>query len=179
MEGFLIGAGLAFLVALLGWSEQIRSLRKDTIEAEKEFSKKRNIEWHHVRKIIRINGSASKKLLSLNKLLREKALSEIGDVEIIDGFCTLEEKRHELENLYKTKYILILILTFLFFISGLVNCCIGSCSKIKIFGLKFSTEFVPVFICVFFCIGILCFIINLYNIESKYREKFLDLLDKL
>ena len=38
MEDFLIGTGIALLLVLLGWSEQIKSWHKDTIETEKQFN---------------------------------------------------------------------------------------------------------------------------------------------
>ncbi len=179
MEEFLIGTGVALLLALIGWSEQIRSLHRETLKAERDFSEKRNINWDHVRKIIRGTAPAKEKIVALNKLLREKSVLKKDDIKIINQFYNLGKKRIDIEKLYNIKYILILVLTFLFFISGVINYFIESCSEFKLFGLKVPTEFICIFSCVGFSIGILCFVIHLNNNEKAYRKEFFNLLERI
>lgn len=175
----MIGTGIALLLALIGWSEQIRSLHRETLEAEKEFSKKRNMEWSHVRKIIRGTAPAKEKILALNKLLREKSVKRIEDIQIINQFYELDKKRIELDKLSNVKYRLILALTFLFFTAGIINYFIESCIRLKILGLHIPLEFIPIMACILFSMGILCFVIYLNNNDREYRKEFVDLLEKI
>jgi hypothetical protein len=128
---------------------------------------------------LRSNFQPKKKLQALNKIIKGKKLNDKEDIRIINEFYVLDQKKGKLERLYRFKYFLILLLTFMFFISGIINYFIAPDCKVKIFGAKIPAEFFPIFFCISCSLFILCFIAYLNNIESEYREKFLDLMDKL
>lgn len=179
MEGFLIGTGMALLLVLIGWSEQVKSWHKDTIEAEKEFSKSHNLKWKEIRPLIRTETLPVKKLKALNKLLIKKSLKEVQDVKIIEKLLTLDKERNQLENFYRIKYKLIFIMTILYFSSGIINYFIKDNHKIKICIVQIPAEFIPIFSCVLFSIGFLCFNSHLNKTESKYKNELIDLMEKL
>jgi len=179
VEEFLIGTGIALLLALLGWSEQIKSWHKDTMETEKAFCEERNINWSQIRQLIRTDAPAVKKLKVLGNLLKIEALTNIQDVNLIGEFMNLDKKRSKLEDLYKIKYKLVLIMTFLFLLSGIINYFVDERCKIETFIINIPTEFIPICICVLFSIGLLCFNTYLTSIESKYKDELLNLMEKI
>ncbi len=179
MDEFLIGTGVILLLVLIGWSEQIKSWHKDTVEAERDFSMKRNIKWEKIRPLLRAQTSPIKKLKALNALLKEETLQEVQDVNIIGKFISLDKERGKIESLYKIKYKLIFALTISFFLSGTVNYFIEDNCKIKILIIKIPGEFIPIFICVLFSVCLLCFNSHLNSAERKYKDEFINLMEKL
>lgn len=177
MDEFLIGTGIALLLVLIGWSEQIKSWHKDTREAERDFSRERNIKWNKIRPLLRTNTSAIKKLKALNALLKEKSLQEVQDVNIIGKFISLDKKRAEIESLYKIKYRLIFALTISFFLSGIINYFIADNSRIKILIVQIPGDFFAIFFCMLFSVCLLCFNSHLTNNERKYKNELINLME--
>ncbi len=65
MEEFLIGSSLAILLALIALSDSIRSLHKDTLDLEKEFSKDRELDLRKIRRIIRTQSTTGNRITAL------------------------------------------------------------------------------------------------------------------
>jgi hypothetical protein len=179
MEQFLIGTGIALLMVLIGWSEQIGNLHKDTMEVEKEFSNDRKVKWSKIRPLIRSNSTPEQKLKALNIIVEESNFQDTKDIDIMGKLSELDEKRCQLESLYNIKYILILCLTSLFFISGTINYFISASCKTNLFWFEIPTEFIFIFICVIFSFGILFYNIYLNSAENKYKDKLIQLKDQL
>lgn len=179
MEEFLIGAGLALLLALLAWSDSIRRLHRETLELEKDFSKNRTLDLRRIRTIIRTEVSPEKKIIALNKLLNSAKLKKTEDIDIIEQLSILDSDRRSLENLYNKKYRLVILLTHLFLICGIINYFIDDSSFFNIFCLSIKTEFISIFTCIFFLYLILHFVMYLNNVENKYKEKIKNLMDKI
>ncbi len=179
MEEFLIGAGLALLLALLAWSDQIRNLRRETLELEKDFSQNRHLDLRRIRTIIRTELSPGKRITALNNLVKDSQLKLTEDIDIIEQLSALDSHRHRLENLCKTKYWLVVILTHCFLVSAIVNYFIHDCSSFQVFCLAIKTEFIPIGSCIAFLYVMLCFITHLNRVETKYREDLNNLMDRI
>lgn len=176
MEEFLIGAGMALLLALIAWSDSIRSFHKDTLDLEKEFSVNSNLDLRKVRVIIRNYSNAAKRIAELNKLVQTKKHIEFG---IIDELIKLDTERQSLERRNNNKYWLIIILTNLCIVSGIVNYFIGEDSSFCIFNLSIKTQFIPILICVIFIYITLYNTVSIYKAEQRYSEKLNNIIDKI
>ena len=65
---FLFGSAVALFIALLGWSEQIRTPHKETKELEQKFMEKKGITWDDLRATIR-ESTAAKKITAYTNLI--------------------------------------------------------------------------------------------------------------
>lgn len=173
-----MGSGLAILLGLLAWSDKIKSWHKETMEAEKEFCNKRKIDWNQIRELTR-GESSEKKLLALSKLLNTKSIKDKKEVEIIDQFSSLSNKRDRLKKLYSVKYALVIILAFLFFISGTVNLFIESTNKLTILKFIFPAEYISICLCILYTLAVLFFIIYLNSKDSEYRNELINVAEKI
>ncbi len=179
MEEFLIGAGLALLLALLAWSDSIRNLHRETLEIEKEFSQKRKLNLSKIRTIIRTEGDSVKRIKALNELIKNANIKEVTDVNIIEQLINLDSDRCQLEKKYEVKYCLVIILTHLFLISGIVNSLIKDTSTLKILCILINAEFISILLCLSFQYYILFFLVRLNNIEKKYKTDLNNLMDRI
>jgi hypothetical protein len=179
MEEFLIGVGIALLIALLAWSDQIQSMQRETQEAEKYLDEKRKINWKTIKKLIRRNASPEEKLSALNEMLTKQSAENISDIDIITHFRTLYNKSRFLERLYLVKYLLVIFLTFLFFCMGVVSFFISNESTFCLFNISLKVKLLPVLICILFSISILIFTIYLNFQEKKYRTDFINLMEDI
>lgn len=179
MEDFLIGAGLAFLLALLAWNDSIRNLHENTLDVEKDFSTTRNLNLRKIRTIIRGEKDASKRIAELNKLTKTTKLSNGEDIGIIEELINLDKDRHSIEKLYKTKYRLVIILTQLFIVSGIINYFIIDEKAFNFFCVHIKIEFIPILVCLIIIYIVLYFVIKIYNVENKYVDKLKSLMDRM
>jgi len=179
MEEFLIGAGVALLLALLAWSDQIKNLHNETLDLEKDFSENRKLRLRKIRTITRAESSVSKRITAINNLLQNSELKEKEDVQIIERLIALDSDRFKLERQYKIKYHLVIILTYLFLIAGIVNYFIDDTSSFQVCTIVILTEFISILVCVVFLIAVLLFITNLNKVESNYIEKLYQIMDMI
>lgn len=179
MEEFLIGAGLALLIALLAWSDQIQSMRHETLEAEKYLYEKRKIDWKNIKKLIRKNATPEEKLSALNEMLTKQSVDNISDINIITHFRTLYNKSKYLERLYSYKYRLVIVLTALFFLLGFVTFFLSDEGNLCFIGFNLNVKILPVLICILFALITLFFIIYLNIKETNYRTDFMNLMEDI
>lgn len=179
MEEFLIGASLALLLALLAWSDAISTLHKDTLELERDFSQNRKLDLRRIRTIIRTEGTLAKRITALNKLINSAKLKDVEDINIIELLTNLDSDRHLLEKKYKIKFWLVIVLTYAFLISGIINYFIADTYSFSIFSLIIKTEFISIFFCIILLHLILIYVVCLNNFENKYKEKIKNLTDKI
>jgi uncharacterized membrane protein len=179
MQELLIGAGFALLIALLAWSDQILSLHKETIEAEDTLEKKRSLNWRIIKVLLRKKPEPELILATLNEMLTKESEDSLEDIQIIQTFINLDEKAKGLRFLNKVKYILVVILTFSFFIGGVATLFINSSSTFNIFGFTINHNIIPFVICVLFSLFILVYIVILNFKENNYRTMFIQLLEEI
>ena len=179
MEEFLIGASLALLLALLAWSDSISTLRKDTLELEKDFSRERKLNLRRIRTIIRTEMDVAKRITALNELINSTELKKAEDINIIERLSNLDSDRHQLEILHEIKYLLVIFLTYIFLISGIINYFIGETCSIDIFCLSVNAEFIPILACLLLVQLVLFFVLYLNYVENKYKNEVRYLLDEI
>lgn len=177
MEEFLIGAAFALVIALLAWGDQIRNLHLETLELEKNFSKGRNLDLRSIRIIIRTKKDPAKRIVAINSLINASGLKSKSDVNIIEKLININIERNNLEDKYKWKYYFVIILTHIFFISGLITYFIPKCSSVYPFGLYIKTQFIPFFACIVATIFILWFTIHINKKENSYTANLYNLMD--
>ncbi|MBV6419580.1 MAG: hypothetical protein DAHOPDDO_00803 [Ignavibacteriaceae bacterium] len=179
MEEFLIGGGLALLIALLAWSDQIQSMQRETREAEKYLLEKRKINWIKIKKMIRKEANPTQILETLNELLTKESFENIDDINVITHFKSLLKKSNQLEHLYTVKYILVIVLTASFFLSGFISFFLNKNCLICILTFSLNLKFLPVIICILFSLFVLSFVIYLNIKETKYRSDFINLMEDI
>jgi len=179
MEEFLIGTGLVLFMALLAWSDKIKNWHKETREIEMHFCETRDIKWDQIRALIRNDTSANKKLDALNKLISSESLKEKRDINIIGSLINLDDLRNKLISRYKIKYVVVIILTFIYFVSGIINLVIDDTKKIEILKFQFLADYTCVFICIVISLGSLIYVICLNSLEGRYRNEFMHIEEKI
>jgi hypothetical protein len=114
---FLFGSGLALFVALLGWSEQIRGINKDTRAMEKTFLEATKINRRDFLSVVK-SKSPDDQLVALTAILASGKATTVASVEVLQIFKTWHRKWTTLERLSAWKYRLSVILTYTLFAAG-------------------------------------------------------------
>lgn len=117
--GFLLGGGLAFLIAILGWGDQIRGTQERIFGQERLFIRKLKLRWKDVRASIRETSTPAKKLASILRLLGSNKIQDVEDIELMRSFSSLDTIRTKLEKDYKTRFQLVLISSIVMIASGI------------------------------------------------------------
>ena len=170
MEEFLIGTGIALLMALLAWSDSIRGWHKETLEAEKKFYDERNIKGIQIKSLLRSNSVASEKLVMLASLLNSNAITENTDIDFINRFNHLDTMRNRLSRCYSVKYIMVILLAFFFIVSGFINLFLDDSAIINLFGLLLPADYILISVCILSSLLVLIFSVFLDNFERDFRD---------
>jgi hypothetical protein len=106
---FLFAGGLAFLLALLGWSDQIRGAQEQTREQERAFLNAYQVSWADVRPLIRPSEqhSPEKQLAALLRILGSSILRQDEGADLLTKFQGLDDCRSRLEERLAIRYWLI------------------------------------------------------------------------
>lgn len=179
MSEFLFGAGLALLITLLAWSDQLRSLHKDTLEAEKLMSSKRNVDWRLIKSVLKDVSEPNETLKQLKEIFDKSSSKSFENIKIIYHFRFLDRQSRRLKVFYQIKYYLIILLTLGFFIGGIVTFFISEQKFLCLFNTTILFNRIPSIICVLFSVVILLYIVFLYFKEQNYRNNFVNLIDQI
>lgn len=105
---FLLGGAIAFLLALLGWSDQIRGIQEKTRQHEREFLRayRAKLSWRDLRAIVRPSEESTpeERLLGVLRLLNKGGLQDGSHVSLLREFEALDRIREELEKAYTIRY---------------------------------------------------------------------------
>lgn len=117
----LFGAAFAFLLALLGWSDQIRGVQERTRSQERDLLNAHKISWRVLRQVIRPSEGPSPKdqLLAVLGLVHQGFLKDQDDVALLELFKKVDATRAGLERAYDVRYWLIYACTVQLFLSGI------------------------------------------------------------
>jgi hypothetical protein len=129
---FLFASGLALFVALLGWSDQIRGIDKDTRELEERFLKKTGINKGHFVEIVK-SGEAEKQLVAMMQAVTEGKITNPVSVKVLESFDAYMRKLRPLEKLSDWKYKMTIALTIAFFGSGTASLFTNPTQNIHLF----------------------------------------------
>lgn len=117
---FLFGSGLALFIALLGWSDQIRGIDKDTKELEERFLEKTEIDKRDFINIVKPR-SADERLVALTQVLTGGQIDTKDSAELLRTFTTWNREWSQIERLATWKYNLTIALTVSLFGAGIAS----------------------------------------------------------
>lgn len=117
---FLFGSGLALFIALLGWSDQIRGIDKDTRELEDRFLNKTQIDKKHFIEIVK-SGDPNQQIVALTQAINDGKITNPVSAEVLQMFDGYIAKLRPLEKLSDCKYVLTIVLTIVLFVCGIVS----------------------------------------------------------
>jgi hypothetical protein len=113
---FLFGSGFAIFIALLGWSEQIRGLRRETYQLQSEFLKTHGLRKADLLRAIRAQ-TADEQLRAFTAIMLTNKLSASA-VQLLPILRRWDTQNTRLERLQTWKYWLTVALAFVFFAAG-------------------------------------------------------------
>lgn len=114
---FLFGSGFALFIALLGWSDQIRGIDKDTREMERLFMEDSGIHKRQFRCIVKPE-SPDQQLEVLTELVNAGKIKTVDTVRLLRAFTDWKCEWSKIEKLSVWRYNLTILLTFALFASG-------------------------------------------------------------
>jgi len=123
---FLLGGGLALLVALLAWGEQIRKIAKDTRDLERNFMQSRGLTRAEFLPILKPK-TPTDQLVALTQLMNSGKLKTAPEVEVLACFQQWSALAGRLARLFSLKYWLTIALTVALFIGGGISGLLDLC----------------------------------------------------
>lgn len=178
MQEFLLGAGLALMVTIIAWSDQFKSLKKDTINAENLLLGARNVNWRIIRQILNNKNKKTSDILNeLNDIFKKDTDDNIKDLDIVLYFRKLDRKSLLLKTLYKWKYYSIIFLSLVFLFGGVITFFIDEEKYCTILKAQLPHNIIPTLITILVTILILIYVLIINYIETKYRDDFFNLID--
>jgi hypothetical protein len=114
---FLFGSGFALFIALLGWSDQIRGIDKDTREMERLFMEDTGIHKRQFHCIVKPE-SPDQQLEVLTELVNAGKIKTADTVRLLRTFTDWKSEWSKIEKLSVWRYDLTILLTFALFVSG-------------------------------------------------------------
>lgn len=115
---FLLGSGFAVFVALLGWSDQIRGLTRETYELQADFLKQYNLTKAELLPAIRAE-TADEQLQAFTALMQTNKLEAAG-VRLLPLFRAWTQQHRRLDRMQSWKYRLTVALSLVFFAAGIL-----------------------------------------------------------
>jgi len=176
--GFLLGGGFALLIALLGWSDQIRGTQERTRIQEREFLDTYNFRWEHFRSLIRTSESpnAETRLAAVLRILGSGGLTNQVDVLLLEDFEHLDDIRYKLENSYSIRYWCVFIASVEMLITGILSIYLRG-SILKCSFLTWTHVYSAIWIIL---VGIIVYFTYRISVqESDLRQTLAKIDDKL
>jgi hypothetical protein len=175
---FLFGGGLGLFIALLGWSDQIRGLNKETKEVESEF-----LSSHHMTKseflpVVKPT-SPEDQLVALTQLYQSRKLQTEPDFQVVRLFNEWNKNAAALESIHAWKYYLTVALTFSFFLGGIICVLVPPWESVSLWCISVRCE--SVVLVILFCILIASLIIILIANarEITFRALLISISDRV
>lgn len=116
---FLLGSGLALLIALLAWGEQIRAITQDTRDLERDFLDTTGLTRAELSALLQAKNDDDR-LLAFTNLMASGKLTSAPQVEILPLFEKWRILGATLRSLQSKKYWLTVSLTVVFLATGTV-----------------------------------------------------------
>jgi hypothetical protein len=117
---FLFASALALFVALLGWSDQIRGIDKDTKELEARFLEETGIAKRDFLCVVKPTLQGEQ-LLALTKLMKSGGMQSHVKVDLLSAFRAWNKEWSRLERISVWKYNLTVALTLALFVAGTIS----------------------------------------------------------
>jgi hypothetical protein len=114
---FLLGSGLALLIALLAWGEQIRAITRDTRDLERDFLDATDLSRAQLSALLQAKND-DERLHAFTNLMASGKLTTAPQVEILPLFERWRFLGDKLRRLQSWKYWLTVSLTLVFLATG-------------------------------------------------------------
>lgn len=133
---FLFASGLGLFIALLGWSDQIRGIDRDTRELEERFLKKTGIDRRDFLDVVKPE-SAEDQLQVLTEIVQDGRLKTTAAAEVLRTFATTWNTQWaSIEKLSEWKYKLTIVLTLLLFATGIASLFTTPTQKVPVVSVR-------------------------------------------
>jgi hypothetical protein len=136
---FVFGSGIAFFIALLAWSDQIRGIDQDIRELETRFLERTGIEKQTFLRIVKPKspddrGEALLEVVSGGRIKNKDA------AELLQIFTKWHKQWSWIESLASAKYYATIALTFLLFLVGFASLFTKPTMHLLILSMKWNVE---------------------------------------
>jgi hypothetical protein len=136
---FLLGSGIAFFIALLAWSDQIRGIDQDIRELETRFLERTGIEKHTFVRIVKPKspddrGEAVLEVVSGGRIKNKDA------AEILQISTKWHKQWWWIETLSAAKYYVTIALTLVLFLTGFASLYTNPAMQLMAFSFTCSVE---------------------------------------
>jgi hypothetical protein len=171
---FLFASALALFVALLGWSDQIRGINRDTKELEARFLAETGIDRRDFLSVVRPKVQGEQ-LAALAKLLRDGRIQSKTKIDLLPAFKSWYCEWSKLERVSGLKYGLAITLTIAFFLAGLTSLFTHAADRIRLHHLAVRSEMLVLTL----PLALVAILIVIIIYESKRERALRAYLDSL
>lgn len=175
---FLFGSGLALFVALLGWSDQIRGINRDTKDLASKFMEKTKIRRQDFLSAVKPT-SPDEQLIALTALMVSRKLTTVPDVELLSKFKQWNEQWGSLERLSSRKYDLTMALTISLFLAGAASLFTKASSRLHIRNLSARLEVLLLIVPLLIVAALICILILASGRERLFKKLLNEIEDEV
>jgi len=175
---FLFASALALFVALLGWSDQIRGIDKDTKELEARFLAETGIEKRDFLCVVKPK-LAGEQLAALTKLMASGKMQSHVKVDLLSAFKAWNKEWSRLERLSVWKYNLTVVLTLALFLAGTLSLFTHPSDQVRLFLFNARTEMLVLALPMSLIVVLLGIIIYGSRRESALRALLESMADRV
>jgi hypothetical protein len=168
---FLFASALALFVALLGWSDQIRGIDKDTKEMEGRFLEETGIEKR--------DFLPGEQLAVLTKLMKSGRIQGRDNVDLLSAFKGWKKEWSRLERLSTWKYNLTVLLTGAFFLAGIISLFTHPTDQIRLHFFRVRSEMLVLTMPMSLIVVLLGLIVYGSRLENALRALLDSIADKV
>jgi hypothetical protein len=182
---FLFGSGLALFIALLGWSDQIRGIDRDTKELEHQFLEKTGIDKRSFLNIVKPESDneqaeALTQLEALTQVVQAGLLNTPEKKELLRTFATSWKSQLAwIETLSAWKYNLTIALTVTLFIGGIASLYTSPTQQVHLFAITAKSELLVLLLPITLIMLLLVIIVLSVQREKALRSLLNSISDKL
>jgi len=119
-SAFFFGGGLALLIALLAWGEQIRAITRDTRDLERDFLQITGLTRAELNALLQAEND-NDRLVAFTNIMGSGKLTTAPQVEILPLFERWKALGTKLQWLQSRKYWLTILITVVFLATGVLD----------------------------------------------------------
>ncbi|MFP4400400.1 MAG: hypothetical protein ACLFPQ_00835 [Candidatus Woesearchaeota archaeon] len=167
LSGFFLGSGMALLIALLGWGNQIKDFQTETKRLEVLLAKKLGARYADIKTasdkldISNVQESFSDILGSVKKIIEKNKNKKNHYLKKINKLDKIERRYDNIKELYQRKYNFVIELTIICFSLGIISVIFEN----NLFNISYNV--VPYFCSILPLIWIIRILFLLIKINKK------------
>lgn len=136
---FLFGSGVAFFIALLAWSDQIRAIDNGVRALEDRFLEKTHLEKSDFLRIVKPK-TADDRGFALLQVRSSGLMKTKSQAEVLQIFTRWNQEWSSIEFLTAGKYYLTITLTVVLFTVGIASLFTTASSKASLLSMQWTVE---------------------------------------